>query len=128
MTSRDESLERLSERLTEQQLRRVMTQGYTDVALSVMAEYNTKYARMLADSRYSPQSFNKLAQAVQDGSFRPDPSLTGPDGSVTPATLGHTHIGSVGNLCNDRVAGRMDAILSRFPFDRVHAALDALLG
>ena len=66
MTSRDESLERLSERLTEQQLRKFMTQGYTDVALSVMAEYNTKYARMLADSKYSPQSFNKLAQAVQE--------------------------------------------------------------
>ena len=42
-----------------------MTQGYTDVSLSIMAEYNTKYARMLADSRYSPQTFNKLAQAVQ---------------------------------------------------------------
>ena len=66
MTSRDENLERLSERLTEPQLRKVMTQGYTDVALSVMAEYNTKYARMLADSKYSPQSFNKLAQAVQE--------------------------------------------------------------
>ena len=74
------------------------------------------------------EAYRQVGQAVQDGSFRPDPSLTGPDGSVTPATLGHTHIGSVGNLCNDRVAGRMDAILSRFPFDRVHAALDALLG
>lgn len=64
--SRDESLELLQERLTEQQLRKVMTQGYTDVSLSVMAEYNTKYARMLADSKYSPQTFNKLAQAAQE--------------------------------------------------------------
>ena len=74
------------------------------------------------------EAYRQVGQAVQEGSFRPDPSLTGPDGSVTPSTLGHTHIGSVGNLCNDRVAARMDAILSRFPFDRVHAALDALLG
>ena len=74
------------------------------------------------------EAYRQVGQAVQEGTFRPDPSLTGPDGSVTPATLGHTHIGSVGNLCNDRVAARMEAILSRFPFDRVHAALDALLG
>ena len=63
MTSRGECLERLSERLTEQQLRKVMTQGYTDVSLSVMAEYNKEYARMLANCKYSPQTFNKLTEA-----------------------------------------------------------------
>ncbi len=66
MTTREESLDRLKEKLTEPQLRKVMTQGYSDTALSVMAEYNTEYARKLTDSRYSPQTFNKLAQAVQD--------------------------------------------------------------
>ena len=66
MTTREESLDRLKEKLTEQQLRKVMTQGYSDTALSVMAEYNTEYAQKLADSRYSSQTFNKLAQAVQD--------------------------------------------------------------
>ncbi len=60
---RDESLERLSEVLGENQLRKVMTQGYSDISLSVMANYNGKYARMLADSRFASQTFNKLAQA-----------------------------------------------------------------
>lgn len=61
--SRDESLELLQEKLTEQQLSKVITQGYSDISLSVMASYNGYYARMLADSRYEPQTFNKLAQA-----------------------------------------------------------------
>ena len=63
MMNRDESLERLKDRLTESQLRKVMTQGYTDVSLSVMAEYNTEYARMLASCKYSPQTFNKITAA-----------------------------------------------------------------
>jgi len=58
MLNRNESLERLKERLTESQLRKVMTQGYSDVSLSVVAEYNLEYARMLADCRYSPETFN----------------------------------------------------------------------
>ena len=74
------------------------------------------------------EAYRQVGMAVQDGTFRPDASLAGPDGSVSPATLGHTHMGSVGNLCNDRIAARMDAILARFPFAHVHAALSALLG
>ena len=66
MTSGGECLERLPERLTEQQLRKVMTQGNTDVSLSVMAEYNKEYARMLANCKYSPQKFNKLTEAYTE--------------------------------------------------------------
>ncbi|MBR1576489.1 MAG: argininosuccinate lyase [Bacteroidales bacterium] len=43
-------------------------------------------------------------------------------------TLHHTHEGSIGNLCNDRIAGKFDRVLSGFTFDRIHAAVDALLG
>ena len=42
-------------------------------------------------------------------------------------TLHHTHEGSIGNLCNDRIAAKFDRVLSTFTFDRVHAAVSALL-
>ena len=41
--------------------------------------------------------------------------------------LHHTHEGSLGNLCNDRIAQKFDRVLSTFTFDRVHAAISALL-
>ena len=34
----------------------------------------------------------------------------------------HTHAGSIGNLCNDRIASLMTSILQGFPFERVEAA------
>lgn len=40
----------------------------------------------------------------------------------------HTHEGSIGNLCNDRIAALMDETYSRFGFDRVEQAERNLLG
>ena len=34
----------------------------------------------------------------------------------------HTHAGSIGNLCNDRIASLMTSVLEGFPFERVEAA------
>lgn len=42
-------------------------------------------------------------------------------------TLHHTHEGSLGNLCNDRVASRMERTVGQFGFDAVRNALDALV-
>ena len=42
--------------------------------------------------------------------------------------LHHTHEGSIGNLCNDRIAAKFARVLATFTFDRVHTALAALLG
>ncbi len=42
-------------------------------------------------------------------------------------TLNHTHEGSIGNLCNDRIANKMQQVLSAFSFADVHNALDNLL-
>lgn len=41
--------------------------------------------------------------------------------------LHHTHEGSIGNLCNDKIREKMDRIRSRFTFGEVNAALDNLL-
>mgnify|MGYP004509021965 FL=1 len=40
----------------------------------------------------------------------------------------HTHEGSIGNLCNDRIAALMQATYSRFGFERVSEAEKKLLG
>lgn len=41
-------------------------------------------------------------------------------------TLHHTHEGSIGNLCNDRIARKMQKILDSFSFQQVCEALDKL--
>ncbi|MDD6892224.1 MAG: argininosuccinate lyase [Bacteroidales bacterium] len=40
----------------------------------------------------------------------------------------HTHAGSIGNLCNDRIAALMRQVMSGFGFEQVEAAEKALLG
>ena len=60
-------------------------------------------------------AYRQVAASIADGSF----DYSG--------NLNHTHEGSIGNLCNDRVAARMDRILSSFGFDSVAAAINALL-
>ena len=60
-------------------------------------------------------AYRQVAASIADGSF----DYSG--------NLNHTHEGSIGNLCNDRVAARMDRILSSFGFDSVAAAIDALV-
>ena len=42
-------------------------------------------------------------------------------------TLNHTHEGSIGRLCNDRISAKMDDILTGFSFDRVAKAFSDLL-
>ena len=42
-------------------------------------------------------------------------------------TLNHTHEGSIGNLCNDRIAARMDILVDSFDFGKVAAAISDLL-
>ena len=60
-------------------------------------------------------AYKAVGLEIRDGSF----SYNG--------TLHHTHEGSIGNLCNDRIAAKFDRVLSTFTFDRVHAAVSALL-
>ncbi len=41
--------------------------------------------------------------------------------------LHHTHEGSIGNLCNDRIAEKMQSVVSGFSFDAVRNAEESLL-
>jgi argininosuccinate lyase len=60
-------------------------------------------------------AYRKVAASVADGSF----DYSG--------KLSHTHEGSIGNLCNDKIAERMEKLISGFGFDKVDTAIKALL-
>jgi argininosuccinate lyase len=60
-------------------------------------------------------AYKKIADAIRDGSFRP----------VTK--IRHTHEGSMGNLCNDKIALRMDQMIKGFNFQMTDEAMVALL-
>ncbi len=72
MRARDESLEQLSQTLKHDQLRKVITQGYSDVSLSVMADFKKEYAAALVDSSFSPITMNKLTEAYADNKISAD--------------------------------------------------------
>ena len=61
-------------------------------------------------------AYRQVADEISAGIFRYD------------GTLNHTHEGSIGNLCNDEVAGRMQKVTAQFNFDQVDRAVESLLG
>lgn len=72
---RDESIDQLSEMLSPELLRKVITQGYSDISLSVMADFRGNYAQMLVSSKYSPETMNKLIEAYADNKLTSDELL-----------------------------------------------------
>ncbi len=60
-------------------------------------------------------AYRKVGLDIEAGRFRPDKAVH------------HTHAGSIGNLCNDRIAALMDATWERFGFERVTEAERKLL-
>lgn len=64
--SRDESIELLSETLNPEQLRKAITQRYSALSLSVIADFKKEYADKLIDSRFSAETINKLTRAYYD--------------------------------------------------------------
>jgi argininosuccinate lyase len=60
-------------------------------------------------------AYKKVGAAIEAGSFTH---------SASPA---HTHEGSIGNLCNDKIESMMHDIIQKFNFDKVKIALQQLL-
>lgn len=88
---------------------------------------------ILADEKYqylfSVEEVNKLV--LQGIPFRDAYKKIGMDieadkFTFSPTTA-HTHEGSIGNLCNDRLQQVMDDIIGRFDFEKVNTAIEALL-
>ncbi len=82
------------------------------------------------DPMFSVEEVNRLAAAGMP--FRDAYKKVGLDieaGLFTPdKNIHHTHEGSIGNLCNDRIAKLMDSVLDGFAFGRVTEAERKLLG
>ena len=89
--------------------------------------------RILEDPRYdlmfSVEEVNRLA--AEGMPFRDAYKKVGLDieaGKFTPCKeVHHTHEGSIGNLCNQEIKALMDQTLEKFHFERVDAAVEALL-
>lgn len=61
-------------------------------------------------------AYKQVGLDIEAGSFEPIMDLQ------------HTHEGSMGNLCNDKIAEMMQNVMSEFSFDKMDAALANLLG
>ena len=88
---------------------------------------------ILDDPRYDPmfsvEEVNRLA--AEGMPFRDAYKKVGLDieaGKFTPCKdIHHTHEGSIGNLCNDRIEALMQSVLEGFAFERVEQAEKQLL-
>ena len=60
-------------------------------------------------------AYKKVASDIQKGTFKPD------------KTVKHTHEGSIGNLCNDKIALKMNAVMDDFQFVKVEDSITKLL-
>lgn len=82
------------------------------------------------DFIFSVEEVNRLATAGMP--FRDAYKKVGLDieaGNFTPdKRVHHTHEGSIGNLCNDRITALMEENLAGFHFERVEEAEQKLLG
>ena len=61
------------------------------------------------------EAYKKVGLDIEAGTFRPDKDIH------------HTHEGSIGNLCNDRIQALMDNVFEGFAFERVLEAEKELL-
>lgn len=61
-------------------------------------------------------AYVQVGKEIEAGNYNP------------PRTVEHSHEGSIGNLCNDRIKGTFDEVLRRFDFKRIDDSADNLLG
>ncbi len=101
--------------------------------VTLMLEHITVNEHILDDSRYdlmfSVEEVNRLA--TNGMPFRDAYKKVGLDieaGKFTPTkTVAHTHEGSIGNLCNDRICALMDDVVKSFNFEKVEKAVEKLV-
>ena len=60
-------------------------------------------------------AYKKVGLDIEAGTFKADRSIH------------HTHEGSIGNLCNDKIEALMDQVMAEFHFERVAQAEQSLL-
>ncbi len=71
--------------------------------------------RLAANGMPFRDAYKKVGLDIEAGTFKPNKDIY------------HTHEGSIGNLCNDRIAALMQSVLDSFGFERVKEAERNLL-
>jgi argininosuccinate lyase len=61
------------------------------------------------------EAYKKIAEKIKNGTYNPTGKIK------------HTHEGSIGNLCNDKIKEKMYQIVAGFHFEKVEKALNELL-
>ena len=61
-------------------------------------------------------AYRQVGASIENGTFKADRNIS------------HTHQGSIGNLCNDRIEARMRSLTDAFPFSRIDEAFSRLAG
>ena len=88
---------------------------------------------LLKDEKYkylfSVEEVNKLVlqgMAFRDAYKKVGLEIEAGNFTYTPTTA-HTHEGSIGNLCNDKIQLMMENIIQKYNFDKVNTAIRNLL-
>jgi argininosuccinate lyase len=71
--------------------------------------------RLVVDGVPFRDAYKRVGLEIERGEFTPDYNIN------------HTHEGSIGNLCNDRIRARFDNVLAQFNFADYHAAFSRLI-
>ena len=71
--------------------------------------------RLAANGVPFRDAYRNVGLDIEAGKFQPDKHVH------------HTHEGSIGNLCNDRIAAFMQSVLDGFAFEKVDKALQRLV-
>ncbi len=61
------------------------------------------------------EAYDIISKSIQQNNYAPD------------KTIHHTHEGSIGNLCNDKIKEKMNKILAGYEFEKAEDALSKLL-
>lgn len=71
--------------------------------------------RLAAEGTPFRDAYKQVGLEIERGDFNPDYNIN------------HTHEGSIGNLCTDRIRARFDRIAAQFDFSTYHTAFNRLL-
>jgi argininosuccinate lyase len=72
--------------------------------------------RLVMEGTPFRQAYKEVAAQIAGGSYNSDHHVK------------HTHEGSIGNLCNDKIAIKIEKMIAQFQFERKDKAIENLLG
>ncbi|TCO10518.1 argininosuccinate lyase [Natronoflexus pectinivorans] len=61
------------------------------------------------------EAYKQVGREIEAGKFE------------VPESIHHSHAGSIGNLCNDEIKSKMDAVVSAFSFDKMNEAIGKII-